>query len=76
MVGTIEQCKNQADAREIVEGTAFEINSGDPRFRTGVLAMSQLIAHSFGFMILSKGCPFTFSSGKYTRWDFGSTETV
>jgi hypothetical protein len=64
VVGTIEQSKTQADAREIVEGAVFEINSDHPRFRTGELTMSQLLAHSFGFMILSNGCPFTFSSGK------------
>ena len=45
VVGTVEQFKTEADAREIVEGIVFEINSGDPRFRTGVLTMSQLIEH-------------------------------
>ena len=45
VVGTIEQFKTAADAREIVEGIVLEINSDDPRLRASVLTMSQLIEH-------------------------------
>jgi integrase len=45
VVGTVEQFKTEADARKIVEGIVFEINSDDPRLRTRVLTMSQLIEH-------------------------------
>jgi integrase len=45
VVGTIEQFKTAADAREIVEGIVLEINSDDPRLRANVLTMSQLIEH-------------------------------
>ena len=43
VVGTIQQFKTEADAREIVEGIVLEINSDDPRFRTTLLTLSQLI---------------------------------
>jgi len=45
VVGTIEQYKTEADAREIVEGIVLEINSDDLRLRPTVLTVSQLIEH-------------------------------
>ena len=45
VVGTIEQFKTAADAREILEGIVLEINSDDLRLRASVLTMSQLIEH-------------------------------
>lgn len=45
VVGTVEQFKTAADARESVEGIVLEINSDDPRLRASVLKMSQLIEH-------------------------------
>ena len=45
VVGTIEQFKTAADAREVVEGIVLEINSDDPRLRASALTMSQLIEH-------------------------------
>ena len=45
VVGTMEQYKTEADAREIVEGIVLEINSDDLRLRPTVLTVSQLIEH-------------------------------
>src|ERR1017187_4211537 len=45
VVGTTQKIATEDEAREIVEGIVFEINSGDPRLRTRVLTMSQLIEH-------------------------------
>ena len=45
VVGTIEQFATKVEAREIVKGIVLEINSEDPRLRTSVLTMSQLIEH-------------------------------
>jgi hypothetical protein len=45
VVGTIEQFATNVEAREIVKGIVLEINSEDPRLRTSVLTMSQLIEH-------------------------------
>jgi hypothetical protein len=45
VLGTTEQFTTEAEAREIVEGIVLEINSDDPRLRTSVLTMSQLIEH-------------------------------
>ncbi len=45
VVGTIQQFRTEADAREIVEGIVLEINSDDLRLRASVLTMSQLIEH-------------------------------
>jgi integrase len=45
LVGTMEQYKTEADAREIVEGIVLEINSDDLRLRPTVLTVSQLIEH-------------------------------
>ena len=45
VVGTTQKIATEDEARGIVEGIVFEINSGDPRLRTRVLTMSQLIEH-------------------------------
>ena len=45
VVGTTQKISTEDEARGIVEGIVFEINSGDPRLRTRVLTMSQLIEH-------------------------------
>jgi integrase len=45
VVGTIEQFATNVEAREIVKGIVLETNSEDPRLRTSVLTMSQLIEH-------------------------------
>ena len=45
VVGTTRTIATEEEARRIVEGIVFEINSGDPRLRTRVLTMSQLIEH-------------------------------
>ena len=45
VLGTTEQFTTEVEAREIVEGIVLEINSDDPRLRTSVLTMSQLIEH-------------------------------
>jgi integrase len=44
-VGTTQKIATEDEARGIVEGIFFEINSGDPRLATRVLTMSQLIEH-------------------------------
>jgi integrase len=45
VVGTTQKIATEDEARGIVEGIVFEINSGDPRLGTRVLTMSQLIEH-------------------------------
>jgi integrase len=45
VVGTIEQLTTEIEAREAAEGIVLEINSDDPRFRTTLITMSQLIEH-------------------------------
>ena len=37
VVGTTQKIATEVEAREIIEGIVFEINSGDPRLRTRVL---------------------------------------
>lgn len=45
VLGTTEQFTTEAEARGAVKGIVLEINSDDPRIRTDVLTMSQLIEH-------------------------------
>ena len=45
VVGTTEKVGTEDEARGLVEGIVFEINSGDPRLCDRVLTMSQLIEH-------------------------------
>jgi len=45
VVGTTQRLVNEDEAREVVEGIVFEINSDDPLLRACVLTMSQLIEH-------------------------------
>lgn len=45
VVGTTEQLTSEVEARELVEGIVLEINSDDPRLRSRLLTMSQLIEH-------------------------------
>ncbi len=45
VVGTTQKIATEDEARGIVEGIVFEINSDDPRLRGRVLTMSQLIEH-------------------------------
>jgi len=45
VVETTQMIATEDEARGLVEGIVFEINSGDPRLRTRVLTMSQLIEH-------------------------------
>ena len=45
VVGTTEQLTSEVEARELVEGIVLEINSDDPRLRSSLLTMSQLIEH-------------------------------
>jgi integrase len=45
VLGTTQQLPTESDAREIIKGIIFEINSDDPRFRTNTLTMDQLIEH-------------------------------
>jgi integrase len=45
VVGTTQKIATEDEARGLVEGIIFEINSHDPRLRGRVLTMSQLIEH-------------------------------